>query len=99
MKPLYAKLSKELKEKYGRRSFTLRKGDVVKIMRGEFKGIEGKVIKVFREEGRVAIEGVSREKVRGGTVPIKIHASKVMITTLNLDDKWRREKLEGKKKE
>jgi ribosomal protein L24 len=39
---------------------------------------------------------VTREKVDGTTVPIPIHPSKVMITRLNLDDKWRREILERK---
>ncbi|MEM4311436.1 MAG: 50S ribosomal protein L24 [Nitrososphaerales archaeon] len=96
---LHATLSKDLREKYGRRSFSVRKGDIVKIMRGEFKGIEGKVVRVFRSKGRLAVEGVTKEKVRGGTIPIKIHASKVMITALNLDDKWRRSKLEGEEKE
>jgi large subunit ribosomal protein L24 len=96
-KLLSAPLSEELKERYGRRSFTIRKGDTVRIMRGEYKGVEGKVTRVFREEGRVAVEGVTREKVAGGTIPIKIHASKVMITSLDLDDKWRRDRIEGKR--
>lgn len=96
-KLLSAPLSEELREKYGRRSFTIRKGDTVRIMRGEYKGVEGKVTQVFRKEGRIAVEGITREKVAGGTIPIKIHASKVMITSLNLDDTWRRDRIEGKR--
>ncbi len=38
-----ANLSKELRAKHGRRSFPLRTGDSVKIMRGEFKGKTGKI--------------------------------------------------------
>ena len=40
-----AMLSKELKEKYNKNSLPVRKGDVVKILRGNFKGIEGEVSK------------------------------------------------------
>ncbi|MEM0287716.1 MAG: 50S ribosomal protein L24 [Nitrososphaerota archaeon] len=91
-----AHLNKELREKYRRRSISLRKGDTVKIMRGDFKGVEGKVQKVYPAEGKVTVEGVTREKVGGGNVQLKIAASKVMITNLNLDDKIRRKKLEAK---
>jgi len=93
-KMLSAHLSDELRAKYGTRSLPIRRGDTVKIMRGEYAGVEGKVIAVYRESGRIAVEGVTREKVGGGTVPVKIHASKVMITALNLEDKWRQKILE-----
>lgn len=93
-KMLSAHLSDELRSKYGTRSLPLRKGDTVKIMRGEYAGVEGKVTAVYRAMGRIAVEGVTREKIAGGTAPIKIHASKVMITSLNLDDKWRLKILE-----
>lgn len=89
-----ARLSDELRSKYGLKTVRVRKGDTVKIVRGEYKGVEGKVNKVFTEEGRLAIDGVTRERIRGGTVPVKIHASKVVITELNLDDKWRKRRVE-----
>ena len=38
---------------------------------------------------RLFVEGVSREKVAGTSTNVSIHTSKVMITKLNLDDKWR----------
>jgi len=41
----------------------------------------------------LAIEGVQREKVRGGNVKVQIHASNVMIMGFNLDDKYRQNKL------
>ena len=93
-KMLSAHLSDELRAKYGTRSLPIRKGDTVKIMRGEYAGVEGKVVAVYREIGRIAVEGVTREKIAGGTAPVKIHASKVMITALNLEDKWRQKILE-----
>ncbi len=89
-------LSDDLKTKYKRNSVRVRVGDIVKIMRGEFKGVEGKVSKVHTENGRLEIEGVQREKLRGGNVPVLIHSSKVMITSLDLSDEIRKNKLEGK---
>ena len=65
-------------------------------MRGDRKGFEGKVTRVDRTEYRISIEGVTREKVDGTATPISIHPSKVRITQLNLDDKWRREALKRK---
>jgi len=62
-------------------------------MRGDRKGLEGKVTRVDRKEYRIFVEGVTREKVDGTTTFVPIHPSKVMITSLNLDDKWRRESL------
>jgi len=96
-KQLGAPLSSELQEKYGRKSARVVEGDTVKVLRGEFKGIEGKVTHVAAEKRGIAIEGIKREKLKGGNVDIYIHPSNVMITTLNLEDKWRQNKLEGQK--
>jgi len=65
-------------------------------MRGDRKGLEGKVSRVDRKNYRVFVEGVTREKVDGTTIPVPIHPSKVVIVSLNLDDKWRRETLKRK---
>ncbi|MDQ3848791.1 MAG: 60S ribosomal protein L26, partial [Thermoproteota archaeon] len=45
------------------------------------------------------IEGIQREKVRGGQVKVPIHSSNVMVITLNLDDKYRSGWLQGTSKE
>jgi len=62
-------------------------------MRGDKKGTEGKVTRVDRSKYRLFVEGITREKVDGTAIQVPIHPSKVMITSLNLDDKWRRESL------
>ena len=95
---LSAHLSDELREKYKRRSFPIRRGDTVKIVRGDFKDFTGTVTRVDYEKMRIHIEGVTREKVDGTRVFIPIHPSKVVITKLNLDDKRRVEALERKLK-
>ncbi|WP_415283557.1 50S ribosomal protein L24 [Candidatus Nitrososphaera sp. FF02] len=84
-----ATLSDNLRQQYKRRSARVVKGDSVKVMRGEYKGVEGKVDKVNTEKGTLQIEGIQREKVRGGQVKVAIHASNVMITSLKGDDKYR----------
>ncbi|MGD1055551.1 MAG: 50S ribosomal protein L24 [Nitrososphaerales archaeon] len=87
-------LSTELREKYKRKAVRPREGDSVKIIRGEFKGIEGKVTKVLPQEGVLNVEGVTREKQKGGTSPVPIHSSNLVVTAVVLDDKARRRKLE-----
>ena len=94
-----APLSPKLRESYNTNSVTVRTGDTVKIMRGDRKGFEGKVSQVDRKKYRISVEGVTREKVDGTTTLNPIHPSKVMITRLNLDDKWRRKMLERKGEE
>jgi len=88
-----APLSSSLKASHKTNSIPVRAGDTVRVMRGDRKGFEGKVTKVDRKKYRVFVEGLTREKVDGSTIQIPVHPSKVMITTLNLDDKWRREAL------
>ena len=96
-KQLGSMLSKELQEKYHKHSARVVEGDNVKVMRGEFKGIEGKVTQVSSEKNGVAIEGIKREKLKGGNVDLYIHTSNLVITGLNLEDKWRQNRLEGQK--
>ena len=90
-------LSKELREKYKVRTVRPREGDSVKILRGEFKNIEGKVTKVFPEKGQVNVEGVTREKLAGGNAPVPIRANNVIVTAVNLDDSRRKKKMEAEK--
>jgi len=65
----------------------------VKIVRGDFAGIEGKVTQLDTKKQRLFVEGVSREKVAGTSTNVSVHTSKVVITHLTLDDKWRSDSL------
>ena len=91
-----APLAPELKTSHNTNSLPARTGDIVRIMRGDRKGLEGKITRVDRKNYKILVEGVTREKVDGTTIPVPIHPSKVMIVNLNLDDKWRREVLKRK---
>ncbi|ORY95208.1 translation protein SH3-like domain-containing protein [Absidia repens] len=79
-------LSKELKEKHSvSRAMPIRRDDEVTVVRGTYKGREGKVVQVYRKKWVIYIERVTREKVNGATAPIGIHPSNVVINKLKLD--------------
>ena len=92
-------LSKELKDKHKRRSIALRKGDTVKILRGRFRGESVKVDVVDRKSLKVYLEGIKITKKDGTEVPVAVDPSNLLITSLNLDDKFRMKKREVKKPE
>ncbi len=88
-------LSRELHEKYGIRSLTVRKGDTVEIVRGAFRGHINKVSSVDRKHGLLHIEGVTIAKSDEKQVSRPIHPSDVVITKLDTSDPWRKKKLES----
>jgi len=95
-KQLSSALSDELRKKYSRKSIRVVEGDSVKIVRGEFKGVDGKIAQVSTEKNSVAIEGIKKEKTKGDKFDVLIHTSNLLVTGLNTEDKWRISKLEGK---
>jgi len=96
-KQIASPLSKELQKKYTKKSVRVVEGDSIKIVRGEFKGVDGKIAKISVQKGSLAIEGVKKEKTKGDKFDVYVHSSNVIVTGLNSDDKWRISKLEGKK--
>jgi len=95
-KQLGSALSKDLHKKYGKRSVRVVEGDSVTILRGEFKGVDGKVSQISTDKRSVAIDGVKKEKTKGDKFDVYIHTSNLVVTSLNSSDKWRISKLEGK---
>lgn len=69
--------------------------DEVKVLRGKFRGQEGRVTDVYRRKYVIHVERCTRDKANGQSVPIGIDASNVMITKLKLD-KSRKKMLERK---
>jgi large subunit ribosomal protein L24 len=66
------------------------KGDTVRVVRGEEKGKEGKVIRVFLKTGRVLVEGINLVKMHRKArtadeqsgireAPAPLHSSNVML--------------------
>ena len=86
---LHAHLDKELREKYKKRSFRVITGDKIKVMRGQFRGKEGKVERVDLKKGRVYVTKVEKEKIDGSRMLYPLQPSNLLITELKLDDKKR----------
>ncbi|RGB26803.1 ribosomal protein L24, partial [Rhizophagus diaphanus] len=84
-KIMSAALSKELRDKYNTRSIPIRKDDEVRIVRGTFKGRDGKVLRVYRKRWVIHIDRISKEKISGNTVPVGIHPSNVVVTKLKIN--------------
>ena len=97
-KQICAPISKELRKKYSRRSIRIMPDDIVKVVRGEYKGLTGKVTKISMQSSGVAIEGNKKEKLKGEKIDVYIHSTNMIITSLNTDDKWRLKILEKKPK-
>ena len=91
-----APLSGELRKRYGRRSVRVVKGDNVSVTRGVYKDIQGKIARVMVFTGRVAIEGIKKEKGKGDKIDILIHASNLVVTSLNTNDSKRMAKINKK---
>ena len=98
---LSANLSKSLREKYGKRSLPLRKGDEVLVMRGNSRKKKAKISSINLKRLRVTLEGIQRTKKEGSKVNVYFNPSSLQIQTLNLDDGKRIASLEklGKAKE
>ena len=93
-----APISKDLRKKYSRRSVRIIIDDTVKVVRGEYKGLTGKVAKISTETNGIAIEGNKKEKLKGEKIDVYIHSTNMIITSLNTNDKWRLKILEKKPK-
>jgi len=94
---LNAPLSKALAEKHKEKKARVRVGDKVKVLRGKFKGKEGKVEFLSLLKSTVKISGVEISKKDGSKAKVPVHASNLMITDLNLDEKKRMSKGNEKK--
>ena len=47
----------------------IRKDDEVSVVRGTYKGREGKVVQVYRKKWVIHVERITREKVNGESLP------------------------------
>jgi len=87
-------LSKELGKQHNKRSMRIRKGDDVKILRGEFRNKTGKVERVDLKKGRVFVSDMVVSKKDGTKSYISIDPSNLVIVEIKTDDRKRRKMLE-----
>ena len=88
-KLLSVSLSRDLRKKASTKNIPVRKGDVVKIMRGKFKGKQGKVTEVKTKMEKIYVEKIQAKKRDGSSVNVPVRASNLQIVELNLEDKKR----------
>ncbi len=98
-KILSSNLSKELRKSIKKRNLPLKKGDVVKIMRGKFKKKTGKIKAVNLTKLKVSIDGIQIQKKDGNKVDLWFPSSNLQITDLNLEDRRRLKKEKTKPEE
>ena len=82
-------LSKELRQKLKQRSLRVRKGDKVKVLRGQHKGKSGTVDRVDTKRMKVYITGIEFTKKDGSKAFYPVHPSKIMIQDIEGTDKRR----------
>ena len=93
-KHLSATLSKDLRKKLGKRTLPVRSGDKVSVLRGDFKGHEGKVLDVDYGAYKVTIEEVTLSKPDGTAIFLPVDPSNLMIIDADMKDN-RRNKNKG----
>ena len=86
---VHSHLSKELRKKYKLRSIGVKKGDKVKIMRGQFKKRTGNVEEVDIKNIRVFVAGIEMQRKEGSKSFYPLHPSNLQIIELAADDKRR----------
>lgn len=80
-KMVFIHLSKELKAKLKtkRRSIQAKKLDKVKVMRGDYKGKEGKIAKIDLSRMKVYVEGIVAKTAKGVEKLVALEPSKLML--------------------
>ncbi len=87
---LSAHLSKELQDQYGKRTMTLRKGDKVRVLRGDFKGKTGVVDSISLVRKTIRIRGIEVVKKDGTKIMKSIPASNLEIIDITFEDSKRK---------
>ncbi|MFT4303259.1 MAG: 50S ribosomal protein L24 [Candidatus Woesearchaeota archaeon] len=93
---LSVNLSKDLRKKYTFRSLRARKGDKIKVMRGQHKGKVGKIDRISLKYVKIYVNGIEMLRKDGTKTLIPLEPSNLQLTELDLSDKKRMSK-NGKK--
>ena len=86
---LAAPLAPDLKARYGTRNLTVREGDAVKIMKGEFRGVTGKINSVNLRKSTVYVDGAERVRKDGTKSFFPLRPSNLMLIEISVEDKKR----------
>ena len=86
---LSVNLSKELRKKYTKRAIRVKKGDKIKVMRGQYSGQTGIVERVSAKYLKVYVAGIDQIRKDGSKRLIPLEASNLQIVQLDTTDKKR----------
>ena len=89
-------LSKELRKSTGKRNIQLKKDDKVKVMRGKFKGKQGKVLEVNLKLSKITVEGIQVKKQDGSKANVRLQPSNLQIIEISERKKLKKSKPEEK---
>jgi large subunit ribosomal protein L24 len=93
-------LDDALREEFGIRRLPLRKDDRVRVISGEFRDIEGKVLGINKKTRRVNVEECMNEKKDGSTFYVPMPASRLRLTKFaeKKMDPWRQKIIDRRAK-
>ena len=80
-------LDASLRKTHSKRSLAVRKGDTIKVVRGQHKGKTGVVERVSLTYQKVYVKGISNQKRDGSTSLIALEPSNLVLTKLEADKK------------
>lgn len=92
-KLVHVHLSPELRAKHGKRNVQVRKGDTVRVLRGQFSRKEGKVTRVDLQRSKVFVQGLDQIKKEGSRIPWGFAPSRLLLIVVGTEDKKRQQKL------
>lgn len=95
-KRLSVHLSKPLKKELGRRSLEARKNDRVKVMRGKYRGTEGKVISANHKSKMIFVDKIIRKKSDGTEKHVPVQPSNLLMIEADRSDEKRLFAAKGK---
>ena len=90
-----ATLADDLRAEYGQRNVRVNEGDTVEVLRGDYAGEENDVVAVDLKDSVVHVEDVTQETADGEEVPRPLDASNLRVTSLDLSDEKREQRLES----
>jgi len=77
-----APLARELRDQFKTRNVVVRVGDRVKVLKGDYTGKIGRVMRIFTAKLKVAIAGISHKNSKRKRIPVLVHANKLVVLNL-----------------
>ena len=95
-KAVHVHLASPLRAKYGFRNVQIRKGDKIKVLRGQHRKKEGKVERVDIKRAAIYVAGIDAIKKDGSKLLVKLNPSNLAIVEVDFTDARRKQRLESK---